>query len=249
MTDGAWFDDYLAGLQQPIEPGSTDDVVLWPRTPIELQTIQSRIAQRVGASDRRPRHPLSRSFRVARIVHDLIAGGAVARRPIVLDIACGDAIVLTNVQRRNASALCHGVDLHVDAFPSHAAARAAGVRLWRVLIQDLFAAPPPRQIDVAVMLNTYRGWESADLRPNEQGLPELADAWFTAAARFVLLTMKRSQIEPWSQRGYHVLDLGTGEDDSRLTLLSREEIPHAAITAAGRRRLARAPFDLLRRAA
>jgi hypothetical protein len=218
-------DGHLAELESRAALMPAEEQMLWPRTPINDDDMQRIIGGRVGASDQQTGDSRSRPHRIARAVGALTTTGAVPAQPTVLDIACGDALVLLEVKRRVPSAACFGVDLHVGAFAAHRHARAAGVVLRRVLIQDLFAAPPPAPIDVAVMLNTYRGWENADLRKHEEHLPHLADSWFDEAARFVLLTMRGDQVPMWRARGYAALDLGRGEDDSRLTLLTRQPVP------------------------
>jgi hypothetical protein len=223
----AALDAHLAELEERASASADADRVLWPRTPIDDGEMQRIIGGRVGASDLQPEDSRSRPHRIGRAVAALVDAGAVPATPTVIDIACGDALILLEVQRRVGAAACFGVDLHVGAFAPHSEARAAGVVLRRVLIQDLFAARPPAPIDVAVMLNTYRGWANADLREEEQDLPVLSDAWFDEAARFVLLTMRSDQVPAWRERGYAAVDLGRGEDDSRMVLLSRERIPPA----------------------
>lgn len=175
-----------------------------------------------------------------------MATKAVPRSPVVIDIACGDARVLLETSRRAPDAHCFGVDLHVGAFAPHSDALALGVELRRVLIQDLFAEPAPVPVDFAVMLNTYRGWDSADLRDDEADLPSLADGWFDASARFTLLTMRADQIEDWRTRGYRHLDLGRGEDESRMVILTREPVGASLRARAGLIR-ARAAAPRLRR--
>lgn len=230
-------DAYLSELADRAAGRADRDVVLWPRTPIDAQRMQEIIAGRVGAADAQTLHPRSRSYRIAAIASALADLGLVAPDATVIDIACGDALIVTHVQRTRPALRCHGVDLYLDAFPSHALARAAGVRLWRVLLQDLFAQAPPRPVDLAVMLNTYRGWENADLRDDERGLPALADAWFDAGARWIAMTMRGEQVGPWRRRGYRALDWGSGEDDSRLVLLTRERVPPRLRVAAAAVRL------------
>jgi hypothetical protein len=72
------------------------------------------------------------------------------------------------------------------------------------------------------MLNTYRGWESADLRESEQDLPQKADAWFARNSRFVIITATRDQIARLSCEGWFVETLGKGEDESTMICMSRE---------------------------
>ena len=217
-------DAHLAELEVRASSASDEEKVLWPRTPIDDGEMQRIIGLRVGASDLQAHDSRSRPHRVARIVRALSRAGAIPSAPTVLDIACGDALVLLEVQRRLPAAACFGVDLHLGAFKPHQEAQQAGAILRRVLIQDLFDARPPEKLDVAVMLNTYRGWANADLRQHERDLPQRADAWFDEVPRYVVMTMRSDQIPAWRERGYTEIDLGRGEDDSRMVLLTRERI-------------------------
>jgi hypothetical protein len=99
-----------------------------------------------------------------------------------------------------------------------------GVLLHKGYLQHLFVQSPGNghRFDVTVMLNTYRGWESADLRESEQDLPEQADAWFTRNSRFVIVTATPDQIARLGREGWFVDVLGSGEDESTMICMSHE---------------------------
>jgi hypothetical protein len=84
--------------------------------------------------------------------------------------------------------------------------------------------PPPPEIrfDVVIMLNTYRGWEHAQLRENEKNLPELADKYFTQSARYTILTVTQKQIKHFYKLCFHVKILGCGERDSIMISITKE---------------------------
>jgi hypothetical protein len=211
--------EYLEGLAE--RAGSDlSSRVLWPRTPIGDE-IQERIRERVGAGDADVDDPRSRPPRVVAALARLQDAGALPASFTVLDIACGDALVLLAIAARFSAAECHGVDINVGRFSAHAAAASAGVQLWPVPIQELVRELPHEPFDAVLMLNTYRGWESADLREDEQDLPARMDAWLAGAARHLLLTARAEQLDAWRRRGYDVDDLGPGEEDSRLVLMTR----------------------------
>ena len=199
--------------------------LLWPRTPIGDE-IQDRIRERVGVSDFDSSDPRSRPKRIVSMLRRL---SALPSGFSVLDIACGDALVLTSIKREFPEADVHGIDINVGAFAKHSTAEAAGVHLHRVSIQALFAEDPPRPFDVALMLNTYRGWESADLPEAEQDLPAVTDIWLRNNAGTIFLTAKPEQLEGWTGAGWSIADLGRGEDQSRLVCLSRDRLPSTSI--------------------
>ena len=71
------------------------------------------------------------------------------------------------------------------------------------------------------MLNTYRGWESAELRKNEASLPENSDKWFADNSVFSFVTASQIQIKLLQKKGFYVNVVGKGEDDSYLLCISQ----------------------------
>lgn len=215
--------EWLAELEATAAVEADEAVLLWPRTPVA--GIQERIRERVGASDLDTGDVRSRPSSVVRELERCIAAGSLGPGFSLLDIACGDALVLLAVKRRFPEAACLGIDLLKGVFPSHAEVEREGVRLYRVPIQRLFVETPPAPFDVALMLNTYRGWESADLRPHERELPRLADDWLAREARLAILTATTRQVLRLRLHGRAVRAIGPGEDRSRMV----------SVTARGRR--------------
>jgi SAM-dependent methyltransferase len=222
---GKGLDAYLAELEAGLDESKANSGLLWPRTPLDGAEYQARISQRVGVSDVAVDDPHSRPNRIVRLVACLRDAGIMPAAFSLVDIACGDGRILLELKHRFPESSCFGVDLNAGVFPAHREAEAAGVVMRRVLIQDLFAVPPPRQFDLALMLNTYRGWENADLPEDDRDLPRIADEWLGANARLIVLTATADQLPPWRERGFAVTDFGPGEDDSRLVLVSREPLP------------------------
>lgn len=235
----SWLDDWLSELEAQRSSAELDEHLLWPRTPIGDE-IQDRIRERVGVSDLDVNDSRSRTARIVAQVRRLMDRGRLPDASgTVLDIACGDALILTAVRRAFPHLDVHGIDLHIGAFPAHRAAADAGVQLHRVLIQDLFGVVPPTPIDVVLMLNTYRGWENADLSKRDVNLPGEADAWLRRNARYIIVTATKAQLERWRADGFAVGDLGAGEERSRLACIARHRLP-AGFPGAVRGRLGRA---------
>ena len=221
----AWF----TALEKQFAAADAEGAYLWPRTPIH--DIQSKIKQRVGAGDREVDEPRSRPALILWQIAVLQGAGLLPAAFSVLDIACGDALVLLQIKNAHPAAACFGADFHAGGIDTHAEVSAAGVGLHRALIQHLFRAPIAPPFDLVLMLNTYRGWESADLKPEDRDLPALADAWLRDNARFAILTVTESQTKHFQELGFNLQRIGPGEDNSIMVCLSREPLPGGGLFA------------------
>ena len=185
------------------------DLLLWPNTPLE--NLQGRIRERVGAGDRDVSNPASRPARIIKALRKVKPGS-------VLDICCGDALVLKAVKDA-LDVPCYGADLNLG-IPGQAEAIAAGVKLYRVALQVLVDSIPPLPFSVTMMLNTYRGWKDAGLHPNEAALPDRVTAWLANHSYRSVLTVSPDQFRELAVVN-HVQDIGPGEgDNSRLVLVT-----------------------------
>ena len=215
--------EYLESLERESRDSDLQQYYLWPRTPIN--DIQSRIIQRVGVSDYRVDAPRSRPARIIEEIQTLREHNLIGPGFSVLDVACGDGIVLWQIRKIFADACCFGVDCNKGRIDTHEMIQRDGIRLYSVFIQHLFRKHAERPFDVVLMLNTYRGWESADLREHERDLPQQADAWFERNARYVILTATRSQIDRLRNLGFAVQDMGRGEGRSRMICATKSQLP------------------------
>lgn len=218
--------EYLRNLDVLAAQSRKEDLYLWPRTPMG-HDHQDEIVERVGVSDYDVTNRRSRPAQIIRQIRTLIRHGLLREDFSLLDITCGDAIVVWQIKKAFPLAQCHGVDCNKDKFGPHNMVQLDGVGLFSGFIQHLFASDPPAPFDLALMLNTYRGWESADLRDHERGLPELADTWFERNARYTFLTATDRQIAHWRRRNFVVMKIGRGEDDSTMICVSRSRVPGA----------------------
>jgi hypothetical protein len=215
---------YLEDLEHICSKEDVAEYYLWPRTPIG-DGIQDKIIQRVGVSDYEVTHKRSRSGRIISYLNTLIQHHLLEPGFSLLDIACGDAVILWQIKKAFPEAHCFGIDCKKGKFSTHSKVQQEGVQLFNVFIQHLFMTCPEIPFDVVMMLNTYRGWESADLREHEQHLPELADKWFEKNARYTILTATDQQITHLRRLNFSVQKIGRGEDDSTLIGLSRLKLP------------------------
>ena len=216
-------EQYLWGLHEKAHEIHPADVVLWPRTPIG--DMQRQVRQFVGVGDDRPSDERSRPYRIIEYLQTIDNGGSLT----VLDICCGDALIIHSIHMAFAEEItekrifeawkCYGLDLLIGEMQTHKWIRKSGVGLFRATLQDLFASDPVERFDVAMMLNTYRGWESADLRVYESELPMMADRWLRLNCERAILTATTGQVRVWEARGCEVIDLGRGEQKSRLIVV------------------------------
>jgi hypothetical protein len=215
MTDNT-LESYLAYLEAE-SAGNGMTEYLWPRTAIG--NLQAEATFRVGVSDWREDDERSRPAQIIAALRNLRYNKLLPEDFSVLDICCGDALVLWQIKRAFHHVRCYGVDLNAGKLETHAMVRRAGVFLYRATVQRLFAdAPDDITFDVVVMLNTYRGWESADLRDDEAWIPETVDEWLRKHARYMVLTVSDGQAKKLMQKGFWVTDIGTGENGARLVL-------------------------------
>lgn len=213
------YTNYLSFLENLARNVKIEDYYLWPRTPIAYDH-QKIIARRISCSDYEVNKAHSRPTMIINQISKLIQSDQVNEQFSVLDVACGDAIVLWQIKKRFANATCYGIDCNKDRFGTHAMVQQDGVQLYNAFLQHIFTNQPPEPFDVVLMLNTYRGWEHADLREHEHELPAQADVWFQHNAKFVFLTATRKQI-CHLRRLFSVQILGKGEDKSKMICLSQ----------------------------
>lgn len=224
----SWAAEYLRDVEAVGAGSRKADLFLWPDTPLrDGDDLQEEIIDRVGVSDRDASSRRSRPVLIIRQIRALIDRGLIGPDFSICDIACGDALVLWQVKKAFPQAYAAGLDCNRGTFGTHDMVQRAGVELFGGYLQHLFASEPPVPFDVVLMLNTYRGWESADLRRHELDLPRLADAWFARNARYTIVTATNRQIRDLRRAGFSVARLGPGEDASSLVCLSMARLPRS----------------------
>ncbi|HMY54783.1 MAG TPA: class I SAM-dependent methyltransferase [Candidatus Obscuribacter sp.] len=219
-------DEFLTEVETAGDGCDLIDLYLWPRTPIGNE-IQEKIKQRVGVNDYALSSRHSRPSQIIRFLRRLLKHGSIQPTASILDVACGDAIVLWQLKKAFPLSECYGVDCNKGQFESHKLVQQEGTKLYRGFIQHLFSRSLRAPFDIVLMLNTYRGWDSADLRVVDKNLPSLADDWFLRHARYVVLTATASQVERLRTIGFSTLFLGPGEDDSLMICASKEPLPNS----------------------
>ena len=197
------------------------DFYLWPNTPPPSDSHQEKILQRVGVSDYDTNDPRSRSRLIIDCIGKLIRGGKISYPFVLADICGGDAIVGTKIKEHFWLAEIIVQDCCKGQFPTHKQAEERGVKLYGGWLQHLVEGDLDNKIDVVLMLNTFRGWHSAQLRPNEQDIPMKTLQWFERNSKFFIVTATVAQIELLERRGLTIARLGKGEDDSYMICVSK----------------------------
>ena len=210
-------DEHFARLEQASEADRYEDRVLWPNTPVS--DLQPQIAKVQGVPDVLSGHSHSRPSLVGLALTSLWTRGELMPNRAILDICCGDAMVIGTLAERWPALRFYGVDaLRFSTYPQF---QRRGVAFYKLYLQRLLSQDLPERVDVAIMLNTYRGWHSAQLRPHEADMERQAREWFRRNAKHLILTVRQEQLADFPD--YHEWPIGPGEENSRMVLLSPKE--------------------------
>lgn len=207
------------------ERGATVDIkdfYLWPNTPPPPDSHQEKITQRVGASDYDENDSKSRSHLLIKLIGKLVRGGKIPYPFVLADICGGDAVVCTKIKEHFPYAEIISQDCYKGEFSTHKAALERGVKLYGGYLQHLVEKDlSAGKLDLVLMLNTFRGWHSAQFRAHEQDIPIQTLQWFERNSKFFIVTATAAQIEFLTARGLKTDIVGRGEDDSYMICVSK----------------------------
>ncbi|MBE8950989.1 MAG: hypothetical protein SR3Q1_10430 [Quinella sp. 3Q1] len=212
---------FFGKLEEKAATVDIKDFYLWPNTPPPPDSREREILQRVGVSDYDTNDPRSRSSLIIDCLGKLIRGGKISYPFVLADICGGDAIVGTKIKEHFMLSEVIVQDCFKGKFSTHKQAHERGVKLYGGWLQHLVEGDLANKIDVVLMLNTFRGWHSAQLRPNEQDIPMKTLLWFERNSKFFIVTATVDQIKFLEQRGFTIVLLGKGEDDSYMICVSK----------------------------
>lgn len=203
------FHDFECQLQ------STDREILWPNTPIG-GTHQNTILRRTGSKDNWLWHPASRGRKLIKTIKSV--GFEHNSFFTLLDIGCGDALLIGAIKQKFPEALISGFDANLGFFKSHSEVQDKGVRLMRGFIQNAVYFKFSTKLDFAVMLNSYRSWESAQLNHEDLDLQATLDLWLVRNFNYAVLTLSPVQISRFIELGRSIRIIGRGEDNSKFII-------------------------------
>lgn len=213
---------YLESIRESGKNSKLEDLYLWHGTP-KTDTLQDQIKNSVGARDDDINNPKSRTYRIQREIKQLLVnmGGQIR----IVDICCGDSIVLLELKKSIPEIDGYGIDCNIDKFSTHDTCREAGIHLIKGYLQHVMNPDIARQLgdekfEFVLMLNTYRGWEYANLREEEKMLPQWADEFFFMHVKYSFITASAHQIIALMKKGFDVKILGRGEGSAILIVLT-----------------------------
>lgn len=207
--------EWLQGLENEYRDTPLNDVVLWKGS--VRHDMQSTIAQMQGATDLESSE-LSRPNMIVPRLGYMVSEKLLPHDFSVIDIACGDGLILQAIKKSFPQSRCYGIDINKGNVDEHRMVQAMGVELYRIPIQGLFDRVPEEMFDISMMLNTYRGWNAAGLRESEADLPDKADYWLRVSSRFSILTVNDWNMSRLS-KDYVVHRLGQGEQVTNMIMV------------------------------
>lgn len=213
---------YLETIGESGKSSKLEDLYLWHGTP-KTDTLQNQIKNSVGARDDDVNNPKSRTYKIHKEMKHLLANAGGYTR--VVDICCGDGIVLLELKKLIPVMDGYGIDCNIDKFSTHDTCRNVGIHLIKGYLQHVMNPDIAKQIgderfEFVLMLNTYRGWEYANLREEEKMLPQWADEFFFKYANYSFITASAHQIISLMKKGFDVKILGRGEGTAILVVLT-----------------------------
>ena len=191
------------------------DYLLWPNTPITTKEIQEKIKQRYGIEDS-IMFQNSRPSIIIKEINNLINENKLDNNFEILDICCGDGLILSEINNKFEDSSCYGFDINKGKFESHHYIKK--VKFFYGFIQELFNFNFEKKIDITIMLNTYRNWFSAQVSKKHPNLEYDCTQWLIRNSKFIFLTVNYNQLD-FFKKNYETVILGSGEEDSKFILV------------------------------
>ncbi|MBR1730604.1 MAG: hypothetical protein IJ728_13900 [Selenomonadaceae bacterium] len=201
-----------------------EDFLLWPNTPPPPKDHQLKITERIGVSDTDINDPRSRSHSLLTFINYLIQNGKMSYPFTLADICGGDGVVCTKIKEFFPQAEIIVQDCFKNKFETHKYASEIGIKLYGGYLQHIVEGNLAfEKLDIVLMLNTFRGWHSAQLRKHEENLLFQTLQWFEKNSRFIIVTATKEQIIFLQNNGFKLKLIGKGEDDSYMICFSRND--------------------------
>lgn len=191
------------------------DYLLWPNTPIATKDIQEKIKQRFGVEDS-INHENSRPSIIIKNIKKLLNENKLDNNFEIIDICCGDGIILSEVNNQFNNSKCYGFDINKNKFESHFYLK--NVTFFYGFIQELINFDFEKKFEITMMLNTYRDWNAAQVSKNFPNLERDCTNWLIKNSKFIFLTVNNKQLE-FFRNNFKIEILGSGEEDSTFILI------------------------------
>lgn len=191
------------------------EYLLWPNTPIATKEIQEKIKLRYGVEDS-IEYQNSRPNIIIRKINSLISQNKLNDNFEILDICCGDGIILSEINNQFNNSKCYGFDINKNKFESHFYLK--NVNFFYGFIQELINFDFEKKLEITIMLNTYRNWYAAQVSKKFPNLETDCTNWLIKNSKFIFLTVNNKQLE-FFKNNFRVEILGLGEEDSTFILI------------------------------
>lgn len=187
----------------------------WTDTP--LNDIQSNIKRKQGAYDYEVYNKNCRTTIIRDYIKELIFEGKIEKNFTLVDLFCGDAIIIRLLKQRFKLADITGVDIH--KFKEHEAAIDVGVKFKYEYVQE-YIKDCRDKIDIVLMMNTYRNFKTSNM--TERDFRKI-NKWILKVANHAIVTVNISDIKKVKRRGFKPLKIGKGEASSDMVDLKGKE--------------------------
>ena len=195
---------------------ATSDYLLWPNTPSRSQEVQKKICLYYGMSDFED-DCLARPRLLEKIITFLINRRQVRAFPIVYEMCAGDGYCIEYSKKRNRVIRAIASDIDPSFLGRRHILEASGVKCTNMLLQQHPIAYRSFKFDLVIMLNTYRSFDHAQLKPIDSSLQIQLCEWFAMSADFLMVSIS-NRSDCIFEKFEVVLEL-PGEQDSLYYLL------------------------------
>lgn len=185
----------------------------WKDTP--LNDIQENIKRKQGVYDYETRKGNCRTTIIRKYIKRLIEEGKIEKNFTLVDLFCGDAIIIRLLKQRFKLADITGVD--INKFKEHEEAVKVGVKFKYRFVQK-YIKNRRDKVDIVLMLNTYRNFNTSNMTKRDF---HKINKWIFKVAKHAIVTtsnMKKAKIY-----GFNPLKIGKGEASSDMVDLKGKE--------------------------
>jgi hypothetical protein len=180
--------------------------ILWKDT--DISSIQQFIKKKQGAADNEIRKKNCRTRIIRTYLKSLVDKEKITCNFRLVDLFCGDAIIITYLKKYFKTAEIIGVD--INRFDTHEEAKKSGVEIKYKYVQK-YIKTRREKIDVLLMLNTYRNYSLSGMTKREF---DKINKWMLKTCRHAIITAKN--IKRIKKYGFKPLIIGKGEGNSMM---------------------------------
>lgn len=180
----------------------------------EIESIQDFIRKKQGAEDYEIERENCRTRIILEYLEKLIQQEEIPPDFRLVDLFCGDAIIITLLKNYFKESQIIGVD--INEFNSHEAAINAGVEIKYKHVQR-YIKNRRGALDVLLMLNTYRNLRSSGMSKYEF---KKINKWILKTCKHPIVTVKN--VKKTEKYGFKPKVIGQGEGTSYMVDLKGE---------------------------